>query len=402
MTKTKDNQSSLSNVKFVNFGSRSKSKKQTEDTKAPFDDLAKKLEQRIHGIEKNLQDSLIILENDVEKLLKVHNPSDITEDLERLSKIVETRVASSIDNLIATSTSKYNKEELKFIKDLTSQLTKLLSADMYRNILERLSETTSQTDVDEFGLDSSIIQKIKPFFDFLYYKYWRVETTGINHIPNNGKALIVANHSGGLPYDGSMLGCAIYNEHPVRKDARFLVENFVYHMPFLGSFMYKIGGVRACPENAERLLEHGHLVIVFPEGVKGIGKYYTQRYQLQRFGRGGFIKLCIKTDSPLIPVGIVGAEEIHPIIFKSNIMAKTIGVPYIPITPTFPLMGLLGMIPFPTKWSIHFGEPRYFDSYKDKALKDELQIHKLSEAVREDIQDILIQLLKKRKNVWFG
>jgi 1-acyl-sn-glycerol-3-phosphate acyltransferase len=199
-----------------------------------------------------------------------------------------------------------------------------------------------------------------------------------------------------------MLKAAIMNEHPTRKDARFLVEDFVFHMPILGSFMYRIGGVRACPENAQRLLEQDHLVIVFPEGVKGIGKYYNQRYKLQRFGRGGFIKLCINTKSPLVPVGIVGAEEIHPIVYKSNVLAKTIGVPYLPLTPTFPLLGLLGMIPLPSKWSIHFGEPILFDDYAPSVLDDELTIHHLSERVRSEIQKIILEQLRKRRSVWFG
>ncbi|MBU0506035.1 1-acyl-sn-glycerol-3-phosphate acyltransferase, partial [bacterium] len=192
------------------------------------------------------------------------------------------------------------------------------------------------------------------------------------------------------------------NEHPVRRDARFLVEDFVYHMPILGTFMYRTGAIRACQENAERLLKKEHLVIVFPEGVKGIGKHYNKRYQLQRFGRGGFIKLCMQTKSPLIPVGIVGAEEIHPIIYKSNILAKTLHIPYLPITPTFPWLGLLGTIPFPTKWHIHFGKPMSFEKYKKADLENELLVHKLSEKVRGEIQNILVDLLKKRRSVWLG
>ena len=251
-------------------------------------------------------------------------------------------------------------------------------------------------------MDPALVAKIRPIFDFFYYKYWRVTTTGLENIPADGRALLVANHSGTVPYDGAMIRAAILNEHPQRRDARYLVENFVYHMPILGTFMYRIGAVRACPENAELLLSAGHLVIVFPEGVKGIGKYYRHRYKLQRFGRGGFIKLCMKTKSPLIPVGIVGAEEIHPIIAKSNILAKTIGIPYIPITPTFPFMGLLGLIPLPSKWSIHFGKPVSFEDHGPKAVENELLIHHLSEKVRGDIQEIIFELLRKRRSVWTG
>lgn len=375
---------------------------ETED----FSGLARKLERKISQIERDMRHSIEILESDVHKLVHKHRNTgmaeDIRGDINNLANLLEARVKSSIDNLLRLSQDKLDSEELKTIKKLSGHLMRILSFDFYRNVLGRLKQAQIEEEVDEFGMDPHLTQKIRPLFDFLYRKYWRVKTTGINNIPKDGRALIVANHSGALPYDGAMLKTAIMNEHPTRKDARFLVEDFVYHMPILGTFMYRIGGVRACPENAQRLLEQDHLVIVFPEGVKGIGKFYSQRYKLQRFGRGGFIKLCVNTRSPLVPVGIVGAEEIHPIVYKSNILAKMIGVPYLPITPTFPLMGLFGMIPFPTKWSIHFGEPILFDTMDKSVLDDELAIHKLSERVRSDIQNIIIHQLRQRRSVWLG
>lgn len=377
-----------------------------DDENEDFSGLARKLERKISQIERDMRHSIEILENDVEKLVKKNRNTgtadDIKGDINHLATVLEVRIKSSIDNLLRLSHSKMDSEELKSIKKLSSHLMRMLSFDFYRNVLGRLKQAQLDEEVDEFGMDPTLTQKIRPLFDFLYHKYWRVKTTGINNIPKEGRALIVSNHSGTLPYDGAMIKAAIMNEHPVRKDARFLVEDFVYHMPILGTFMYRIGGVRACPENAQRLLEEDHLVIVFPEGVKGIGKFYNQRYKLQRFGRGGFIKLCVTTKSPLIPVGVVGAEEIHPIVYKSNILAKTIGVPYLPITPTFPLMGMLGMIPLPSKWSIHFGEPIHFNDYGADVLDDELTIHKLSERVRSEIQAIILDLLRKRKSVWMG
>lgn len=409
MAKTKKNKnkkkmsSQLKNVHVLDFSSKTKIKNNTSVPSNTFADLTNKLETKINNIERDLKESMYLLESDVQKIIRKNkNQTEIKEDINNLTKQLEIRINKSLAKLIETSKSRYNTDELKLVKNLSSQLVKILSFDFYKNVISRIQKEDSETEVDEFGMNQEVIGKIKPLVDFLYFKYWRVQTTGLSNIPNTGKALVVANHSGTLPYDGSMLAAAIYNEHPVRKDARFLVEDFVYHMPMLGSLMYRIGGVRACPENAERLLDTDHLVIVFPEGVKGIGKYYNQRYKLQRFGRGGFIKLCLQTKSPLIPVGIVGAEEIHPIIFKSNIMAKTIGVPYIPITPTFPLLGLLGLIPFPTKWSIHFGKPISFNKYPAETLKDDLTIHKLSENVRNNIQSILYELLKKRRSVWLG
>jgi 1-acyl-sn-glycerol-3-phosphate acyltransferase len=271
-----------------------------------------------------------------------------------------------------------------------------------RLLLPKPTEALLEQEVDPFGRDPDFEQKVKPVFDFLYYRYWRVTTHGLENIPSRGRSLLVANHSGTLPYDGSMIRLAVTNDHPSGRDVRFLVEDFVYYLPFVGSFMYRTGGVRASQENAERLLNKDHLVAVFPEGVKGIGKYYKERYHLQRFGRGGFIKLALRTGSPVIPVAVIGAEEIHPILYKSSLLAKPFGIPYIPFTPTLPLLGPLGLIPFPTKWSIYFGKPIDLSKYGKKTLEDELAVHRLSEMVRQTIQKMITEALKQRKSVWRG
>ena len=383
----------------------SESRQETQEKN--FSTLTHKLERRLNRFESELKDSLKILEHDLHKAV-VDKKAPVTDkelksELSALSEQLERRVQKTLEGLSRDkSNTKADHERLEGVKRLVSQLTKILSFDFYKRVVDMLGTEENQPEVDPFGMDPALVAKIRPIFDFFYYKYWRVTTTGLENIPADGRALLVANHSGTVPYDGAMIRAAILNEHPQRRDARYLVENFVYHMPILGTFMYRIGAVRACPENAELLLSAGHLVIVFPEGVKGIGKYYRHRYKLQRFGRGGFIKLCMKTKSPLIPVGIVGAEEIHPIIAKSNILAKTIGIPYIPITPTFPFMGLLGLIPLPSKWSIHFGKPVSFEDHGPKAVENELLIHHLSEKVRGDIQEIIFELLRKRRSVWTG
>jgi len=381
--------------------------KKTPEEEVDFKGLAERLEKRIGKIEEELKSSINHLEDDIHQFLKGHSgpweEGTLKNEIDALAHNLENRFTKTLSLLGKNQFSqKIDKDNLEAIRNMASQLVKVLSFDFYKNVLGNLGQRDLEEEIDPFGMDRHLIQKIKPLFDFLYYRYWRVSTTGIENIPNDGRALIVANHSGTLPYDGAMIKSAIINEHPKRKDARFLVEDFVYHMPMMGTFMYRIGGVRASPENAERLLKAGHLVIVFPEGVKGIGKFYNQRYKLQRFGRGGFIKLCMSTQSPLVPVAVVGAEEIHPIIFKSNILAKMIGVPYIPITPTFPLLGLLGCVPLPTKWFIQFGKPVSFEKHGPEALDDDLLIHQLSEDVRNRIQDMIVELLKTRRSVWGG
>jgi 1-acyl-sn-glycerol-3-phosphate acyltransferase len=257
--------------------------------------------------------------------------------------------------------------------------------------------------VDEFGRDPNVAAKVDPLLDFLYKTYFRVETRGLGHIPDEGRALIVANHSGTLPYDGAMVMHAVKQEHRARREVRPLVEDFVFHFPYLGTLMNRIGGVRACPENAERLLTQDQLVAVFPEGIKGIGKLFRERYQLQRFGRGGFVKLALKCDAPIIPTAVVGAEEIHPLVTKVTWLSKAFGIPYLPVTPTFPFLGPIGLVPLPTKWYIAFGEPLYFNAeYGADGANDRILVNKLAEQVRVRIQEMIDGLLKTRKSILFG
>jgi 1-acyl-sn-glycerol-3-phosphate acyltransferase len=257
--------------------------------------------------------------------------------------------------------------------------------------------------VDEFGRDPMYAARMDPIIDFVYSKYFRVEVGGIENVPHVGRALIVCNHSGTVPYDGAMLMFAVRKEHPTHREVRPLVEDFVFHFPYLGTFINRIGGVRACQENAERLLRQDQLVAVFPEGIKGIGKLYRERYRLQRFGRGGFIKLALRTDAPILPAAVVGAEEIHPMLTKVEWLAKSVGIPYLPITPTFPWLGPLGMVPLPTKWYIQFGEPLYFNSeYGAAGADDRILVNRLSEQVRSKIQEMVDDRLEKRRSVLFG
>jgi len=224
----------------------------------------------------------------------------------------------------------------------------------------------------------------------------------MEHVPATGPAILVANHSGTLPWDGAMLRTAVMNEHPARRDLRYLVEDFVYYLPFLGSFINRIGGVRACQENAERLLSQGRLVCAFPEGIKGISKLYSERYQLQRFGRGGFVKLAHRTKAPIVPVSIVGGEEIMPLLSRVKVFSRTLGLPYVPITPTFPWLGPAGLIPAPAKWYIAFGAPVDVSHYSETEMHSDVLVAQITEQVRDTIQGQLDQLLDKRQSVVFG
>ena len=257
-------------------------------------------------------------------------------------------------------------------------------------------------EVDEFGYDPKFTEAVLPFFEFLYAVWWRVEASGIENVPRTGPALIVANHSGVLPWDGIMINLAVRHEHPARRACRMLALDMFALLPFLAPLLAQSGAVRANPENAERLLRKGELVGVFPEGVKGVGKRFKDRYKLARFGRGGFIRIALRTGAPIIPCAVVGAEEIHPALAQMNWLGKPLGLPYVPITPTFPLLGPLGFVPLPSKWSIEMGEPIPMDAYGAEAAEDPMLVNRLSEQVRATIQRRIDERLSKRRSVWFG
>ncbi|AUX23503.1 uncharacterized protein SOCEGT47_040300 [Sorangium cellulosum] len=279
----------------------------------------------------------------------------------------------------------------------------VLSTDFYLRQWGRAGLRSRSEEVDEFGFDPKYEARYKVLFDFLYRHYFRVDLEGVEHIPREGRCLVVSNHSGGpIPYDGLMLRTAVRREHPAQRELRWLAEDFVYYLPFAGTIMNRLGAVRACQENAERLLAGGRLVAVFPEGVKGIGKLYKDRYRLQRFGRGGFIRLCLRTRTPLIPCAIVGAEETNPLLYRVEHVTRALGIPYLPITPTFPALGPLGLVPAPTKWKIRLAEPVHFDAYGPEAADDQLLVRRLAERVRATIQGLIDETLATRKSIWFG
>jgi 1-acyl-sn-glycerol-3-phosphate acyltransferase len=275
-----------------------------------------------------------------------------------------------------------------------------LNSEPARDIKSLIRFWHSGAGADEFGKDATLVEFLRPLFQFLYSTYFRVDVSGSRAIPRRGPAILVANHAGTLPYDGAMVHLAVYNELAGQREVRFLVEDFVYHLPVLGTFIERIGGVRACHENAEALLAAGHLIVVFPEGVKGIGKTYEDRYKLERFGRGGFIRLALHTGVPIIPVAIIGSEETHPIIWKSESLGRRVGLPFVPFTPTFPWLGPLGLVPLPSKWKIMFGRVHRFDRFKPHDAENKKLVQAHADEIRGEIQAMLDDALSRRTNVW--
>ena len=260
---------------------------------------------------------------------------------------------------------------------------------------------TGEYPVDDFGfdpelLDHVLLAPVRP----LYSAYFRVETRGLENVPDTGGALVVANHSGTIPLDAVMTQLALLDHHPAHRHLRMLGANLVFATPFVGELARKGGHTLACAPDAERLLNAGELVGVWPEGFKGIGKPYSERYKLQRFGRGGFVAAALRAGVPIIPCSIVGAEETYPIVGNARFLARLFGLPFFPLTPTFPWLGPLGVVPLPSKWIIEFGEPIPTDEYDEAAADDPMLVFNLTDQVRETIQQTLYRLLVRRRSVF--
>jgi len=251
--------------------------------------------------------------------------------------------------------------------------------------------------VDEFGFDPAFNSRyLLPMARFFYQRWFRVQIRGLQHVPAAGAALVVANHSGTLPMDAVMLQAGLHDEHPAQRNLRLLGADLVYEIPLLGAVASRAGHTRATPANAHTLLRSGELVGVFPEGFKGIGKPFAERYQLQRFGRGGFAITAIRAQVPIVPCAVVGAEEIYPMVGNAKPVAQLLGLPYFPITPLFPWLGPLGVVPLPSRWIIEFCPPVPTDGYPPGSENDPAVIADLSGRVRGTIQRKLDDLLAER------
>lgn len=253
--------------------------------------------------------------------------------------------------------------------------------------------------VDEYGFDAEITERfmmaaLRP----IAQKWFRVEVRGVENIPATGGALVVSNHSGTVPVDGLMTMLKIHDE--TGRFLRPLGADLVFKLPVVSTLARKGGATLACNEDAERMLSGGELVGVWPEGFKGIGKPFSERYKLQRFGRGGFVSAALRTGVPIIPLSVVGAEEIYPLVGNIPSLARLLGVPYIPITPFFPLLGPLGLVPLPSKWLLEFGEPIRTDAYDAVEADDPMLVFNVTDQVRETIQQTLFSLLRERQSVF--
>ena len=292
---------------------------------------------------------------------------------------------------------------LEWLAGLTSASKELFGENWEPRLAEFLAflrrRLTGDYAVDTYGFDEEVTERflvtaLRP----IAQKWFRVEVLGADNIPADGGALVVSNHSGTVPVDGLMTAVMVH-EHTGRF-LRPLGADLVFKLPWVGDLARRGGATLACNEDAERLLRGGELVGVWPEGFKGIGKPFSERYKLQRFGRGGFVSAAIRTGVPIIPTSVVGAEEIYPLVGNIPSLARLLGIPYLPITPLFPLLGPLGLIPLPSKWLIEFGDPIRTDEYDVGAADDPMLVFNVTDQVRESIQQTLYTLLMKRSSVF--
>lgn len=286
-----------------------------------------------------------------------------------------------------------------------ARLSGVPEADVEERVAAQLAfvrrRMTGDFAVDEFGFDPEFAEHVVlPTLRPLYEKWFRVQLSGIEHIRDAGPALVVMNHSGTIPLDVTMVQMAIH-EASGGRHARPLGADLLFSTPVLGDLARKSGATLATGADAAALLEAGEIVVVCPEGFKGVGKPFSERYHLQRFGRGGFVASAIAAGAPIIPCSVVGAEETYPHIGNVPALARILGLPYFPVTPTFPHLGALGMVPLPSRWIIDFSEPLPTDVLGRDAAEDSMLIFDLTERVRETIQARLYTLLEQRPSVFF-
>ena len=283
----------------------------------------------------------------------------------------------------------------------TAPSTDLAPADL-RALLpgvepERQVDDWGRSERVEGALDATLVE-------FFYRLWFRCEVEGIEHVPDEGGALVVSNHSGALPPDAAMIAKAIKEEHPRGRKMYLTVEHFFKGYPGFSMLLPKIGAVPAHPANVHRLLyDERQLVLVFPEGRKGTEKLYRDRYRLRRFGRGGFVEAAMRAGVPIVPVALVGAEEAAPIFAQVPLLQKLTGLIYFPITPTFPALGPLGMLGYlPAKFKIRFLPPVRTDDMGEEPWEDKSLVQTVAHDIRATIQDELFDMVGERKSVWFG
>jgi 1-acyl-sn-glycerol-3-phosphate acyltransferase len=263
-------------------------------------------------------------------------------------------------------------------------------------------EDPRRSDVDEWGRSERTRALARALYDPIYSKWFRAEWEGLEKIPTQGGALLVANHAGAIPSDAPVIMHGIEKE--LERPVYGMADYFFRTVPVVGTLWARAGGVSARPANAYRLLkEQNQLALVFPEGTKGPSKSFTDRYQLRRFGRGGFVEIAMRAGVPVIPIAVIGSEEAMPVVLRLPTLAKALGVPYFPITANLLTMGPLGIVmPFPAKFKLRVLDPIHFDVPADQERYSKSRVMEEAERIRAQLQESVYDMLRDRRSVWFG
>ena len=281
------------------------------------------------------------------------------------------------------------------------RLAELLPGDLPRSLEEIRAELDgrigsipnrlNEYGFDPFGMSASYLRRSALPGFLLYRHYFRCRTAGAENVPA-GRVLVVANHAGQLPFDGLMLAMALLLEAEPPRVARAMGEYFLPRVPGLGVMMSRGGSLVGTPHNCLQLLENEECVVVFPEGARGMNKTYDQRYKLQRFGLG-FMRMALESRAPIVPAAVVGSDDQHPSFANLGGVARRLGLPALPITPTFPWLGPLGLLPLPVRYRIYFGEPLSFEGEPDE---EDAQLEERVAVVKRRIDDLLALGLEER------
>jgi 1-acyl-sn-glycerol-3-phosphate acyltransferase len=279
---------------------------------------------------------------------------------------------------------------------LDRALVDAIDPDVWHNI-RTMDAGQNEYGFDPFGFEPDFLKYIAPLAERLYRKYFRTQVVGIDNIPDSGRVLLIANHTGQIPIDGFLIGCALlFDKRPARM-VRSMVERWVPEIPFVSWFLARAGQVVGTRENCRILLGREGCILVFPEGQRGINKTYDRAYELERFGLG-FMRLALENDTPIVPVGVVGGEEQMPAIWNFESLGKLLGMPAFPITPTWPLLGPLGALPLPVKYRIYFGEPMTFEGAPDD---EDRVVGAQVDQVKEAIEGLIARGLDERQGVFW-
>lgn len=304
-----------------------------------------------------------------------------------------------------TRTATSTKARAKSPKSATTDLVPVLRPTRDNPLDNAPADPDRLSDVDEWGRSERMRSLVRRAYDPLYSKWFRVSWEGLERIPTSGGALMVANHAGAIPSDAPAIMHGIEKE--LHRPVYGLADHVFRTLPVIGTLWARSGGVVAHPMNAYRLLrEQQQLALVFPEGTKGPSKHMSERYRLRRFGRGGFVEIAMRAGVPVIPLAVVGAEESMPIVARVPALSKALGLPYFPITANMALAPVLGPLSavayFPAKFTIRVLEPVTFDVEPDQPRYSRSRIMDASEAIRDQIQTALYDMLRTRRSVWFG